>query len=63
MIALLLLTCGVVHDAHRARLDPVHAQRVIGITGEGDHGLIALQACQAYIQEVSGTKSNIGNKP
>ena len=49
-------TGGVVHGAHRAQLDPAHAQRIIGITGDGDQGLIALQACQAYIRELSGTK-------
>ena len=49
-------TGGVVHGAHRARLDRAHAQRIIGITGDGDQGLIALQACQAYAKEVSGTK-------
>ena len=49
-------TSGVVYGAHRARLDPAHAQRIIGITGDGDQGLIALQACQAYAKEVSGTK-------
>ena len=47
---------GVVHAPRRAKLDPAHAQRIIGITGEGDQGLIALQACQAYAKEVSGTK-------
>ena len=47
---------GVVHGAARAQLDPAHAQRIIGITGDGDQGLIALQACQAYAKEVSGTK-------
>ena len=47
---------SVVHAAGRARLDPAHAQRIIGITGDGDQGLIALQACQAYAKEVSGTK-------
>ncbi len=47
---------GVVHGSHRAQLDPAHAQRIIGITGDGDQGLIALQACQAYAREVSGTK-------
>ncbi|VVN51013.1 hypothetical protein PS685_00500 [Pseudomonas fluorescens] len=47
---------SVVYGAHRARLDPAHAQRIIGITGDGDQGLIALQACQAYAKEVSGTK-------
>ena len=49
-------TGGVVYGAHRARLDPAHAQRIIGITGDGDQGLIALQACQAYAKEVSDTK-------
>lgn len=47
---------GVVHAARRAQLDPAHAQRIIGITGDGDQGLIALQACQAYAKEVSGSK-------
>ena len=49
-------TGGVVHGAHRAQLDPAHAQRIIRITGDGDQGLIALQACQAYAKKVSGTK-------
>ena len=49
-------TGGVVYGAHRAQLDPAHAQRIIGITGDGDQGLIALQACQAYAKGVSGTK-------
>ena len=44
---------GVVHGAARARLDPAHAQRILGITGDGDQGLIALAACQAYVKEVS----------
>ena len=44
---------GVVHVAHRAKLDPAHAQRIIGITSDGDQGLIALQACQAYAYAVS----------
>ena len=47
---------GVVYGAHRAQLDPAHAQRIIGITGDGDQGLIALQACQTYAKEVSGKK-------
>ncbi|MCE5978533.1 lysis system i-spanin subunit Rz [Pseudomonas sp. JR33AA] len=46
-------TGGVVHGALRARLDPAHAQRIIGITDTGDRGLIALQACQAYVREVT----------
>ena len=44
---------GVDHAAVRARLDPAHAQRIIAITDEGDRGLIALQACQAYVRAVS----------
>ena len=47
------VTGGVVYGAHRARLDPAHAQRIIGITGDGDQGLIALQACQAYARAVA----------
>ena len=47
---------GVVHVAHRAKLAPAHAQRIIGITGDGDQGLITLQACQVYAKEVSGIK-------
>ncbi|AZD86494.1 hypothetical protein C4K14_3670 [Pseudomonas chlororaphis subsp. aureofaciens] len=43
---------GVVHGAPRARLDPAHAQRIVGITDDGDQGLIALQACQAYVREL-----------
>lgn len=43
-------TSGVVHGAPRTRLDPAHAQRIIGITDAGDNGLIALRACQAYIR-------------
>ncbi|AZD06254.1 hypothetical protein C4K26_0829 [Pseudomonas chlororaphis] len=44
------VTGGLVHGAPRARLDPAHAQRIIGITDDGDRGLIALQACQAYVR-------------
>ena len=47
---------GVVYGTARAQLDRAHAQRIIRITGDGDQGLIALQACQAYAKEVSGTK-------
>lgn len=46
-------TGGLVHGAFRARLEPAHAQRIIGITDEGNRGLIALQACQAYVREVT----------
>jgi hypothetical protein len=44
---------GVVHGETRARLDPAHAQRIVAITDDGDRGLIALAACQAYVREVS----------
>lgn len=44
---------GVVHAAHRAQLDPAHAQRIIGITDAGDQGLIALRACQAYVRMIA----------
>ncbi|WET12944.1 lysis system i-spanin subunit Rz [Pseudomonas sp. D3] len=47
---------GVVHGAARAQLDPAHAQRILAITGDGDQGLIALRACQAYAKEVSTQK-------
>ena len=44
---------GVVHAAPRARLDPAHAQRIIGITDDGDNALIALRACQSYVRAVA----------
>jgi hypothetical protein len=44
---------GVDHGAPRARLDPAHAQRIIAITDAGDRGLIALQACQAYVRALA----------
>ena len=43
---------GVVHGASRGELDPAAAQRIVAITGDGDEGLKALQACQAYVHEV-----------
>jgi hypothetical protein len=49
-------TGSVVHDPTRAELDPAHAQRIIGVTDDGDRGLIALAACQAYAKEVSTPK-------
>ncbi|WP_455928815.1 lysis protein [Pseudomonas fluorescens] len=45
-------TVGVVHAARRAQLDPAHAQRIIAITDDGDNGLIALRACQAYVRAI-----------
>ncbi|PMU87239.1 lysis protein, partial [Pseudomonas sp. GW704-F3] len=44
---------GVVHGAARAQLDPAHAQRILAITGDGDQGLIALRACQAYVRAIA----------
>ena len=41
---------GLVHGAARIQLDPAHAKRIIGITSDGDQGLIALQACQSYVR-------------
>ena len=35
-------TIGAGGVVHRAQLAPAHAQRIIGITGDGDQGLIAL---------------------
>ncbi|MGU9833321.1 MULTISPECIES: lysis system i-spanin subunit Rz [unclassified Pseudomonas] len=49
-------TAGVVHGAARAQLDPAHAQRILAITDDGDQGLIALRACQAYAKAVSTSK-------
>ena len=46
-------TGGVVPGAVYAQLDPAHAQRIVAITDEGDRGLIALQACQAYVRELA----------
>ncbi|MDQ2482816.1 lysis system i-spanin subunit Rz [Pseudomonas putida] len=44
---------GMVHGVVHAELDRAHAQRIIDITDEGDRGLIALQACQAYLREIA----------
>ena len=43
---------SVVHGTRRAQLDPAHAQRIVGITGDGDRGLIALRACQSYVRRI-----------
>lgn len=47
---------GVVHGGARGQLDSAHAQRIVGITGDGDRGLIALAACQGYARSVSPIK-------
>lgn len=46
-------TGGVVHGTTRAELDKAHAQRIIDVTDDGDRGLIALAACQAYAKKIS----------
>ncbi|MCG8292235.1 lysis system i-spanin subunit Rz [Pseudomonas entomophila] len=46
-------TRGLVDGAVRAQLDPAHARRIVAITDEGDRAVIALQACQAYVREVT----------
>lgn len=46
-------TGSVVHGTTRAELDRAHAQRIVGITDDGDQGLIALKACQAYVKNVT----------
>lgn len=46
-------TGGLVDGALRAQLDPAHARRIVAITDEGDRGLIALKACQAYVRELT----------
>lgn len=49
-------TCGVGHGTARAELDPAAAQRIVGITGDGDQGLIALAACQDYVKGIVSMK-------
>jgi len=49
-------TGSVVHGPTRAELDPAHAQRIVGITDDGDRGLFALAACQSYAKEVSALR-------
>nr|WP_255263703.1 lysis system i-spanin subunit Rz [Pseudomonas aegrilactucae] len=44
---------GMDHGSQRAELDPAHARRIVSITQDGDQGLIALKACQAYVREVA----------
>lgn len=41
------------HGEARGELDPAAAQRIVAIAGDGDQGLIALRACQAYVGEIS----------
>ena len=50
---------SVVHGGARAELDPAHAQRILAITGDGDEGLIALRACQAYVRDLRYTYESV----
>lgn len=45
-------SAGLGHAEARAELDPASGERIIGITDDGDQGLIALQAAQAYIDNI-----------
>jgi hypothetical protein len=44
---------SVDHGGSRAELDPAAAQRIVAIVGDGDQGLIALAACQAYVNTIA----------
>ena len=54
---------GMVYGAKRAQLDSAHAQRIIGITNDGDQGLIALAACQGYVRGVAGEITDAATNP
>ncbi|UQY33614.1 lysis protein [Pseudomonas fulva] len=43
----------LVDGAGRADIDPGAAQRIVGIANRGDRAIIALTACQAYVEKVS----------
>lgn len=55
-------TGGVVPSAIRAQFDQAHAQRIVAITYEGDRGLIALQAYQAYVREITNQQKRRAGK-
>ena len=44
---------GVDHAAERAELDPAAAERIVGITNDGDTAIMQLTACQDYIKAVT----------
>ena len=54
---------GMVYGAKRAQLDSAHAQRIIGITNDGDQGLIALAACQGYVWGVAEELTDAATNP
>jgi len=43
----------LVDGAGRADIDPGAAQRIVGIANRGDRAIIALTACQSYVEKVS----------
>lgn len=43
----------MVDGAGRADIDPGAAQRIVGIANRGDRAIIALTACQAWVEKVS----------
>ncbi len=43
----------LVDGAGRADIDPGAAQRIVGIADRGDRAIIALTACQAWVEKVS----------
>ena len=43
----------VVYGTKRTQLDRAHAQRIFGIIGDGDEGLIALSACQSFVRALA----------
>lgn len=56
-------TGSVVHGPTRAELDPAHAQRIVGITDDGDRGLMALSACQDYVRLIFDRERASGTAP
>ncbi|WP_085683136.1 MULTISPECIES: lysis system i-spanin subunit Rz [unclassified Pseudomonas] len=56
-------TGSVVYGPTRAELDPAHAQRIVGITDEGDRGLMALSACQDYVRLIFDRERASGTAP
>lgn len=46
----------LVDGAGRADIDPGAAQRIVGIANRGDRAIIALTACQAYVEKVAAPK-------
>lgn len=43
---------GLAHGAARGELAPATAQRIVTIASDGDEGIKALQACQAYVRAI-----------